>query len=73
MNFKDLRQEYGYQNQDALAQKLNISRTTISMWESGHSFPTVPTIHQIANLFNIKPENVFSCFIVNDLQKTKRG
>lgn len=64
MNFKDLRIANGYYKQEVLAKKLKISRTTISMWENGLSYPTVPTIHKIANLFNVEPTKVFLSFVV---------
>lgn len=64
MEFKKLRIAKGFDNQQALASLLKISRTTISMWESGISYPTVPTIHKLAKIFNEPAEVVFKSFSV---------
>ena len=64
MTFKKLRKLKGYKKQSELAKELSISRTTISMWETGESYPTLPTIYKIAKLFSEKPEMIFLCFEV---------
>lgn len=63
MTFKNLRKINGFDNQIDIAKLLNISRTTISMWESGKSYPTIPTIIKIAELLNVPAEEIFKCFI----------
>lgn len=60
--FKELRIQAGFVKQENLAKELKIARTTISMWENGLSFPTIPTIYKIAKLFDIEPEKVFLSF-----------
>lgn len=62
MTFKTLRKVNGFDNQQTLANYLKISRTTISMWEGGISYPTVPTIHKLAKVLNVAPEEVFKSF-----------
>lgn len=64
MRFQYLRCVKGFDKQMLLANKLNISRTTISMWEKGKSYPSIPMIHKIAKVFNCEPEIVFKSFEV---------
>ena len=59
MTFKKLRKVNGFDNQQELANHLNIARTTISMWENGISYPSVPTIYKLAKVLNVTPEEVF--------------
>ena len=40
-------------SQQALANKLNISRSAIAMWETGRCDPDIDTIKKIANIFNV--------------------
>lgn len=37
--------------QDTLASKLNVSRTTISMWENGSSLPSYETLSELSKIF----------------------
>ena len=43
-------------NASAIADKLHVSRQTISAWKSGYRSPKEPTIISIANHFNVKVE-----------------
>ena len=40
-------------NQEGLAQRLNLSRSSISEFESGKRLPNLDTLITIANLFNV--------------------
>ncbi|MFD1125103.1 helix-turn-helix transcriptional regulator [Lentilactobacillus raoultii] len=44
--------------QAALAEKLSISRKTVSSWENGHSFPKFSTIIQLSKVFGIKVDDL---------------
>lgn len=44
-----LRKERGY-TQEQLAQRLNVSRTTISRWESGHTLPDIETLKLLSQV-----------------------
>ena len=48
MKFLKLRKVKGFDKQSELAIALDISRTTISMWEKGKSYSSIPTILKIA-------------------------
>lgn len=50
--FKRLRIASGY-TQQAIAEKLNISRSTIGMYETGAREPDYDTLEAIADLFNV--------------------
>ncbi len=40
-------------SQEALAEKLNTTRQTISNWENNHSYPDIISLVEISNIFNI--------------------
>lgn len=50
---KDLRIENNY-TQEELANKIHISRQSISKWENGLSYPTKQSIELICEIFNVK-------------------
>lgn len=50
--FKNLRIKSGY-TQDGLAEALGISRSAISMYETGNREPDFETLEQIADFFNV--------------------
>jgi len=47
-----LRKKQGF-SQEALAEKLGVSRQTVAKWESGESMPDLATASAIASLFGI--------------------
>lgn len=51
MNFKRMRLKTGLTQQD-VAQRLNISNTTVSMWETGESLPRAELLTKIAKLYD---------------------
>lgn len=56
MNFAEkllnLRTRYGY-SQEALAEKLNVSRQAISKWELGTTLPETNKVIEISDFFNV--------------------
>lgn len=44
--------------QGAAAKLIGISRTTLSSWESGRSFPTVLQLSAIESAYNIKYDDI---------------
>ena len=53
----ELRKQHGY-SQDELADKLNVSRQAISKWENGSSDPSATNLMALADVFNIKVEDM---------------
>lgn len=49
---KKLRQENGY-TQVQLAEKLNVSRKTVSSWENGRNLPGIPILIDLSDLYNV--------------------
>ena len=39
--------------QDKLAEKINISRQSISKWENGHGYPDIENLIKISDLYNL--------------------
>ena len=52
LKIKELRQNFGI-TQSKLAEKLNLSRSTIAMYETGASEPDFETANKIADYFNV--------------------
>ncbi|WP_055679636.1 helix-turn-helix transcriptional regulator [Secundilactobacillus kimchicus] len=55
MSFKDdlrmMRHQAGLTQED-LAQKLHVTRQTVSTWETGKNRPNLETLHTLSQLFN---------------------
>ena len=51
-NIKKLRKENNL-SQEELAEKLNVSRQSVSKWESNSAYPEMDKIIQISNMFNV--------------------
>ena len=51
-NLKKIRKDNNL-SQEQLAEKLNVSRQSVSKWESGLSYPEMDKVIQICNLFNL--------------------
>ncbi len=58
-NIKDLRLQNQRMSQALLAEKVNLSRQTISAIESGKNTPNLLIAMQLADVFNKKIEEVF--------------
>lgn len=52
-----LRRERGY-SQEQLAQLLNVSRQSVSKWESGQSTPEISKLITIADIFNVNVDSL---------------
>lgn len=46
--------------QEELAKKLNVTRSTISMWETGNSFPRTDKLFLLAQLLNCTVDELLS-------------
>ncbi len=63
MNFGEKIQKLRNQNkwtQEELAEKLYISRTAVSKWESGKGYPNIDSLKEIAKIFNITIDELLS-------------
>ena len=56
---QNLRKQKGLTQQD-LAEKLFVSRTAVSKWESGKGYPNIESLKQIAKLFDITIDELLS-------------
>ena len=63
MNFskklQDLRKQKGL-TQEALANRLYVSRTAVSKWESGRGYPNLETLKDIAKVFLVTIDDLLS-------------
>ncbi|MGN0486930.1 MAG: helix-turn-helix domain-containing protein [Acutalibacteraceae bacterium] len=58
-----LRKQYGW-SQDELAEKLSVSRQSVSKWETGDSIPEPAKIITIAKLFSVSAD-----YLIDDTQE----
>ena len=56
---KKLRKEQGF-TQDELADKLYVTRTAISKWETDRGFPNIDSLKQIATIFNMSVDELLA-------------
>ena len=56
---KKLRNDNGL-TQEQLADKIFVTRTAISKWETDKGFPSIDSLKAISNLFNIKIDDLIS-------------
>ncbi|MDO4463465.1 MAG: helix-turn-helix transcriptional regulator, partial [Bacillota bacterium] len=58
-NLQYLRQLCGNMTQETLAEKLNVSRQTISKWETDESNPEIEKALILCKIFNCTLDNLF--------------
>jgi putative transcriptional regulator len=58
-NLRQLRADHGQMTQEALAEKVAVTRQTIIALESGRYSPTLPLALRIAKVFKVPVEDVF--------------
>ena len=66
----ELRKKNGY-SQEELAEKLGVSRQSVSKWESNNTYPETDKIVQIANLFDCSMDDLINDKIT-DVESTQR-
>lgn len=66
-NVKKLRKSKGL-SQSELADKLGVSRTTVTMWESGGQNPRAETVVQLANALGCSIDELFDRVPLGDVQ-----
>ena len=54
-----LRKKNGFSQED-LANKLNVSRQSVSKWESNNTYPETDKIVQICNIFNCSMDDLIN-------------
>lgn len=56
-NIRNLR-KINYMSQDELAEKLGVSRQSVSLWENGQTQPTIDNIIAMAKIFNVSSDTL---------------
>lgn len=59
--------------QERLAEKLYVSRTAVSKWESGKGYPNIDSLKEIAKLFNITIDELLSSEEIIDIAKKENA
>ncbi|MDE5984439.1 MAG: helix-turn-helix domain-containing protein [Eubacterium sp.] len=63
-NIRNLRKEKGL-SQEHLAEKLGVTRQTISKWENGAAMPNLKKLTEIADFFNVSMDTILGMEIEN--------
>ena len=61
-NIKKIRKEHNL-SQEQFAEKLNVSRQSVSKWESGQAYPEMDKVIQICNLFNLNIDDLLTTLL----------
>ena len=56
-NLKSLRKKNQY-TQEEIAEKINVSRQSVAKWENGESTPDIESCIKLANLYNVKLDDL---------------
>lgn len=56
---KDLRKEKGW-TQEQLAERLFVSRTAVSKWESGRGYPNIDSLKRLSQLYSVSIDDLLS-------------
>lgn len=67
-NLKKIRKEHNL-SQEQLAEKLGVSRQSVSKWESNQSYPEMDKLVQLSKLYNLN----FDDLINNDISKVNKN
>ena len=51
-NLQILRKLHGNMTQEKLAERMNVSRQTVSKWENGEAYPELDKLMELSNLFS---------------------
>ena len=54
-------------SQEQFAEKLFVSRTAVSKWESGKGYPSIDSLKYMSKLFSISIDNVLSSEEILDI------
>jgi len=58
VKIKSLREENGFR-QEELAAILNVSRSTVAMWETGKTYPRGETLAKLADVFHCTIDELY--------------
>lgn len=56
----EFRKKFGY-SQEELANQLNVSRQSISNWESGEVTPSIDYLKELAKIYNVSMDDLINC------------
>ena len=73
-NLKKIRKEHNL-SQEQLAEKLGVSRQSVSKWESGQAYPEMDKVLQICQLFKVNIDDLMNQDIkeVNNIKQSKNN
>lgn len=66
--FKNLRKSHNMKQSD-IASKMNVSLSTVGMWEQGRNQPDTDTVKKLANLFDVSTDYLLD----NDISEMRKN
>ena len=57
MSFAELRKEHGF-TQQSIADQLNVTQSTVAMWETGRSVPSFKTLVLLSELLSVSVDEL---------------
>ena len=69
---KELREKAGL-SQQALADKLFVSRSAVAKWENGNGIPSDVNLEAIYELFNVTYDDLFGEEIINEYREVTKS
>lgn len=66
--FKNLRKSHNMKQSD-IASKMNVSLSTVGMWEQGRNQPDTDTVKKLANLFDVSTDYLLD----NDISEIRKN
>ena len=70
-NLKKIRKDNNLSQED-LAEKLGVSRQSVSKWESGRAYPEMDKVLELCKLFNLNIDDLLNQDI-KEIEKTKQS
>ena len=61
MNFREIRKENGF-TQQRLAKELNVTQSTVAMWETGKAVPCTKNLSILSELFGVSMSDLWRSF-----------
>lgn len=60
-------------SQEELAEKVEVSRQTLSKWETGQSYPDAEKMMAVCNMLSISPNELLNCCVENGSSTVGKG
>ena len=70
MDFAQIRKEKGF-SQQSLADKIGVTQTTVAMWETGNSVPSMKNLLKLSTTLNVGFSELVNSFKKNSADRNQ--